>query len=112
MGSLARGLAQELMRGVEEAIDGANGDEPLDEDMSTGGEGPVSSHVVRSGTKAEIQDKVREKLRKVEEEAVAMQEGEKVIEEVGTREATAAVDGARFVVVNCALSISEYKHKC
>jgi len=88
VGTLARGFAEELLRGMEQAMEGEPG-EDLDEDMPGGG-GPAPQEG-RTGaaakTRAQAREKPKEKPREVEEEAIPVQEGEKVVEEMSTLEA-------------------------
>lgn len=98
VGGLARGLARELVRGMQEAMEG--GEEPLDEDMPMGGDaGP--SREGRTGAVAKAQAKAREKERErpreVEEVAIPIKEGEKVVAEMSTLE---ALDGLGLCPAN------------
>jgi len=93
VGSLARGLAAELMRGMEAAVadegeeDGAEGE---DEDMPSGGPAPASgagNERARAVAKQLARSKQKERDVVKEEEQVAIKEGEKVVEEMSTLEA-------------------------
>lgn len=82
VGSLAREMAQELLRGMEGAMD-----DPLDEDMP-GDSGP-SADRVKAVAKAVAKGKNRERPKEEvkEEEKLPQQEGEKVVEEMSTLDA-------------------------
>ncbi|CAK9028484.1 ESX-1 secretion system protein EccA1 (ESX conserved component A1) (Type VII secretion system protein EccA1) (T7SS protein EccA1) [Durusdinium trenchii] len=83
VGSLAREMAQELLRGMEGAMD-----DPLDEDMP-GDSAPSRDDHVKAVAKALAKGKNRERPKEEvkEEEKLPQQEGEKVVEEMSTLDA-------------------------
>ena len=83
VGSLAREMAHELLRGMEGVID-----DPLDEDMP-GDSAPSRDDHVKAVAKAVAKGKDRERPKEEvkEEEKLPQQEGEKVVEEMSTLDA-------------------------
>eukprot|EP00931_Biecheleriopsis_adriatica_P119606 TRINITY_DN9482_c0_g1_i1.p1 TRINITY_DN9482_c0_g1~~TRINITY_DN9482_c0_g1_i1.p1 ORF type:complete len:1700 (-),score=447.62 TRINITY_DN9482_c0_g1_i1:54-5153(-) len=90
VGSLAKEMAAELMRGVQAAMADAD-DDMLDEDMhgDSGGAAPSSDDRVKAVMKAVAKGKDRERPKEEpkEEELLPQQEGEKVVEEMSTIDA-------------------------
>jgi len=90
VGSLARGIASELLRGMEEAMDDEEEDPDGDEDMPSGDAGGPSREgagAAKAKARAQTREKERERPREVEEEAIPIREGEKVVEEMSTLDA-------------------------
>ncbi|CAE7223281.1 spoVK [Symbiodinium microadriaticum] len=89
VGSLAREMAAELLKGVESAM--KTGDDMLDEDVpgNSGNSAPSRDDHVKAVAKALAKGKNRERPKEEvkEEEKVPQQEGEKVVEEMSTLDA-------------------------